>query len=102
MSLEIRVILNLKLGLIWSKLNKIYRRWSFAMMKMICMRMRKLGHGQSIVFYVPEEIETKVRALRTSNGDSGVDELITVLDVLAWSISETWIDIRRLFPIWAT
>lgn len=64
--------------------------------------MRKLGHGQSVVFYVPEEIETKVRALRTANSDSSVDEPITVLDVLAWSISETWIDIRRSFPIWAT
>ncbi|KAK7229455.1 hypothetical protein V2G26_001625 [Clonostachys chloroleuca] len=68
----------------------------------VCMRMRKLGHGQSVVFYVPEEIETKVRALRTANSDSSVDEPITVLDVLAWSISETWIDIRRSFPIWAT
>uniref|UniRef100_A0A0B7JTP1 ubiquitinyl hydrolase 1 n=1 Tax=Bionectria ochroleuca TaxID=29856 RepID=A0A0B7JTP1_BIOOC len=67
-----------------------------------CMRMRKLGHGQSVVFYVPEEIETKVRALRTANSDSTVDDPINVLDVLAWSISETWIDIRRSFPIWAT
>ncbi|VUC25177.1 unnamed protein product [Clonostachys rosea] len=67
-----------------------------------CMRMRKLGQGQSVVFYVPEEIETKIRALRTADSDSTVDEPIAVLDVLAWSISETWTDIRRSFPIWAT
>ncbi|CAH0002510.1 unnamed protein product [Clonostachys byssicola] len=66
-----------------------------------CMRMRKLGQGQSVEFYVPEEIETKVRALRAANNDSVVEEPISVLDVLTWSISETWIDIRRSFPMWA-
>ncbi|CAG9949486.1 unnamed protein product [Clonostachys rosea f. rosea IK726] len=67
-----------------------------------CMRMRKLGHGQSVVFYVPEEIETKIRGLNRTINESLGAEPITVLDVLAWSISETWEDIRRSFPIWAT
>lgn len=28
---------------------------------MACMRMRKLGNGQSVVFCVPPEIEAKIK-----------------------------------------
>jgi hypothetical protein len=62
-----------------------------------CMRMRKLGHGQSVVFCVPEEIQTKIVA-RTSKSDN---EQIEVSDVLLWAISETCVDIRRSMPLWA-
>lgn len=59
--------------------------------------MRKLGHGQSVVFCVPEEIQTKIVA-RTSKSDN---EQIEVSDVLLWAISETCVDIRRSMPLWA-
>ena len=62
------------------------------------MRMRKLGAGQSVVFCVPEEIEMKIRATsKVSQGDQ-----LSVSDVLAWSIHETWKDLRRSIPIWST
>lgn len=62
-----------------------------------CMRLRKLGHGQSITFMVPEEIATKIRELTAKT----VDDLITVYDVVCWSISETWQDLKRSMPLWA-
>ena len=61
------------------------------------MRMRKLSQGQSVVFFVPAEIRQKITALRgTTNGGIGV------ADVLLWSIDETWQELRRLAPLWAT
>ncbi|KAK7942691.1 uncharacterized protein PG986_011804 [Apiospora aurea] len=61
-----------------------------------CMRMRKLGKGQSIIFFVPMEIQQKINALLPRQNTS-----IQVSDVLCWSISETWADTRRSVPLWA-
>ncbi|KAE8351981.1 hypothetical protein BDV28DRAFT_149490 [Aspergillus coremiiformis] len=63
-----------------------------------CMRMRKLGHGQSVIFCIPDEIQHKIR-MPASKGN---DERIEVSDVLVWAISETWDDIKRSIPLWAT
>ena len=60
--------------------------------------MRKLGLGQSVVFLVPQEIETRLRTGRNAVKRGP----ITVQDVLVWSIHETWADIRHSIPIWAT
>jgi hypothetical protein len=62
-----------------------------------CMRLRKLGHGQSITFIVPEEIAIKIRELTAKS----LDDSITVNDVICWSISETWHDLKRSMPLWA-
>lgn len=62
------------------------------------MRMRKLGKGQSVVFCVSEEIKTKIEE-RTSKS---LGFKIEVIDVLTWAISETWTDLRRSMPLWAT
>ncbi|PHH64685.1 hypothetical protein CDD81_4126 [Ophiocordyceps australis] len=62
-----------------------------------CMRMRKLGAGQTLVFCVPEEIETKIRCRRI---DAEFDD-ISVADIIDWAVGETWEDIRRLMPLWA-
>lgn len=59
--------------------------------------MRKLGKGQSLVFYVPEEIKTKILALKGTTNNSTID----VLDVLSWSIFETFAEYRRNMPLWA-
>ncbi|KAH7007900.1 uncharacterized protein B0I36DRAFT_370609 [Microdochium trichocladiopsis] len=62
-----------------------------------CMRMRELGQGQSVTFFVSAEIRRKITTLRgmPKDGDIGVG------DVLAWSISETWHESQRLMPLWA-
>ncbi|KAL7900457.1 hypothetical protein HDV64DRAFT_291009 [Trichoderma sp. TUCIM 5745] len=64
-----------------------------------CMRMRKLGRGQSVVFYIPKDIEQKIQAQK---GIKFSTEEITISDVLCWAISETWHDLRRMVPLWLT
>ncbi|KFA52542.1 hypothetical protein S40293_07627 [Stachybotrys chartarum IBT 40293] len=61
-----------------------------------CMRMRKLAVGQSVVFCVPEEIETKIREMTENNTDTSM----SVPDVLAWAIHGTWTDLQRSMPLW--
>jgi hypothetical protein len=63
-----------------------------------CMRMRKLGKGHSIVFCIPEEIQIKI--LQCTSKSCGTE--IEVSDLLAWAIVETWADMRRNIPLWAT
>lgn len=58
--------------------------------------MRKLGHGQSVLFCGPPEIHQKILELSGKTGGS-----IEVRDVLFWAISETCINARKLLPIWA-
>ncbi|KIW82284.1 hypothetical protein Z517_05311 [Fonsecaea pedrosoi CBS 271.37] len=62
-----------------------------------CMRMRKLGQGQSVVFCVPKEIERQF--LSQKKAPESTD--IGVPDVLCWAITETWADTRRSIPLWA-
>ncbi|KAF1915062.1 hypothetical protein BDU57DRAFT_539445 [Ampelomyces quisqualis] len=62
-----------------------------------CMRMRKLGVGQSVAFIVPEEISTKIRERTSKRSDLPLE----VSDVLCWSITETWQDLKRSMPLWA-
>ncbi|KAI1459754.1 hypothetical protein F4805DRAFT_420134 [Annulohypoxylon moriforme] len=69
-----------------------------------CMRMRMLGQGQSVVFCVPEEIQAKIRAHRSdsqSPTQSPDDKGISILDILTWTIGETWQDIHRSMGLWA-
>ncbi|KPA36751.1 hypothetical protein FLAG1_10461 [Fusarium langsethiae] len=65
-----------------------------------CMRMRRLGEGQSVVFCVPWEIEQKIAQWRTKTGSSSCD--ITVSDIICWSITETCLDLRKAIPLWLT
>ncbi|KAM0708220.1 hypothetical protein Q7P35_004870 [Cladosporium inversicolor] len=62
-----------------------------------CMRMRKLGQGQSVVFCISPEIQAKIQENMkpyTQIYDIGV------ADVLLWSISETHAETRRSMPLW--
>ena len=61
------------------------------------MRMRKLGKIQSVVFCIPEEIQSKIYTV-TGNP---TDVSINVSDVLMWAIWETYADLRRSMPLWA-
>ncbi|KAI0818346.1 hypothetical protein GGR55DRAFT_694556 [Xylaria sp. FL0064] len=62
-----------------------------------CMRMRKLGKDQSVVFCVSAEIRAKIRECSVIP----VDAVIEVRDVLHWGISETFSETRRSMPLWA-
>ncbi|KAJ4252845.1 hypothetical protein NW762_010751 [Fusarium torreyae] len=63
-----------------------------------CMRMRKLGKGQTVEFCIPWEIEQKISQLKGTQ-DIGCRE-ITVSDVLCWVITETCLDLRKAIPLW--
>ncbi|KAK0723613.1 hypothetical protein B0T26DRAFT_811927 [Lasiosphaeria miniovina] len=61
-----------------------------------CMRMRKLGHGQSVTFCVSQEMQKRIRT--TCSVDPS--HSIAVVDVLEWAISETWEEEVRSIPLW--
>ncbi|KAJ8109131.1 hypothetical protein OPT61_g7683 [Boeremia exigua] len=63
-----------------------------------CMRMRKLGKGQSVVFFVPRDIEEEIRLVR--HQENMEPARFTVSDILSWAITETCKDQRRAVPIW--
>ncbi|RYP15918.1 hypothetical protein DL767_010263 [Monosporascus sp. MG133] len=62
-----------------------------------CMRMRKLGKGQSVTFFIPQEIQERIR----NCASLGTNAPLTVTSVLLWSISETWTDTEKSIPLWA-
>jgi hypothetical protein len=59
--------------------------------------VRKLGKGQSVVFYIPEEIKVEILSLTEKHKESNIEKS----DVLRWAVSKTWIDLRRSIPLWA-
>ncbi|EMR61770.1 putative very large low complexity protein [Eutypa lata UCREL1] len=58
------------------------------------------GNGQAVVFCVSGEIQNKIRE-RFPTSESSVDSGIAVSDILAWTITETWLDVKRSMPLWA-
>ncbi|KAK4155980.1 hypothetical protein C8A00DRAFT_41452 [Chaetomidium leptoderma] len=62
-----------------------------------CMRMRKLGNGQSVTFCVSPEMQKRIRHLAKVDG---MNRPITVTDVLVCAIVETWDDTHRGVPLW--
>ncbi|KAL2132090.1 hypothetical protein VTI74DRAFT_4243 [Chaetomium olivicolor] len=63
-----------------------------------CMRMRKLGNGQSVTFCVSPEMQKRIRSLAKVEDPRP----LTVTDILVCSIAETWDDAHRSLPLWAT
>ncbi|KAF8554924.1 hypothetical protein OG21DRAFT_1484286 [Imleria badia] len=63
-----------------------------------CMRMRKLGHGHSVMFFAPLEVDRNIRAM-TAKTDPNTQ--VTPVDILCWAIHETWSDIQQRAPYWA-
>lgn len=98
-----RAAVNLGAGITKDKLVQGESLMSLYLVRLVlmtyiaCMRMRKLGKGQSVVFCIPSEIESKILTL---TGKSDRSE-INVRDVLSWAVSETWIEIERHIPLWA-
>jgi hypothetical protein len=61
------------------------------------MRMRKLGHGQSVMFCAPAEIDSQIRkAARLGSKDT-----VDALDVLRWAMLETCHDLQHHISHWA-
>jgi len=58
--------------------------------------MRKLGHGQSVVFCVPDEIQSQIRMSKSAPGDAALN----TIDVVQWAIRETEADLQRKIPLW--
>ncbi|KAE8139417.1 hypothetical protein BDV38DRAFT_291452 [Aspergillus pseudotamarii] len=61
-----------------------------------CIRTRRLGQGQSVVFCVPDEIHHKISTRASDNGS------VEVPDVLCWAMAETWQDMKGNITLWAT
>ncbi|KAF3009417.1 hypothetical protein E8E15_001169 [Penicillium rubens] len=56
-----------------------------------------VGNGQSVVFFIPNEVKFNILALRRKDGGSPID----VSDVLLQAVAETSSEIRRSIPLWA-
>jgi hypothetical protein len=62
------------------------------------MRMRKLGHGHSVLFCAPLEIQRKLGKLaRVDHSRKDIE----VRDVILWCIDQTCVTYRKLVPVWA-
>ncbi|KAG8719382.1 hypothetical protein FRC09_011187 [Ceratobasidium sp. 395] len=62
-----------------------------------CMRMRKLGHGQSVMFCAPTEIDNQIRKAAHPTSDDRIE----TLDVLRWAMLETCKDLEHHISHWA-
>ncbi|QRV77956.1 kinase-like protein [Ceratobasidium sp. AG-Ba] len=61
-----------------------------------CMRMRKLGFGQSVMFFAPPEIDSQIRKVGGLASWNAVD----ALDVLRWAMIETCKDLEHHTSHW--
>jgi hypothetical protein len=62
------------------------------------MRMRKLGHGHSVIFFAPPEVDQNIRTVARKTDPT---TQVTTVDILCWTIHETWTDIQQRTPYWA-
>ena len=58
--------------------------------------MRKLGHGHSIMFFAPLEVDRRIRSVASK----GPSDVIDTIDILQWAIRETCNDIQQRAPHW--
>ena len=62
------------------------------------MRMRRLGRGHSVMFFAPPEVDQSIRDVARKKD---LNIRVTTVDVLCWTIHETWADIQHWAPYWA-
>ena len=58
--------------------------------------MRKLGHGQSLLFIAPQEVDRKIREA----ADKSSSDVVRSPDILRWVMQETCTDIQHHTPHW--
>lgn len=58
--------------------------------------MRKLGHGHSVMFFAPPEIDRQIQKSKPA----GIEEPIQVLDILRWAMLETCQDLIHHVSHW--
>ncbi|KAL4069248.1 hypothetical protein J3A83DRAFT_4095931 [Scleroderma citrinum] len=62
-----------------------------------CMRMRKLGHGHSVMFFAPLDVDRTIRdAASVVDGDK-----VCTSHILLWAMYETCTEIQNRAPHWA-
>jgi hypothetical protein len=59
--------------------------------------MRKLGHGHSVMFFAPLEVDRRIRSVASKVPLDNIDPS----DILQWAIRETCDDIQQRAPHWA-
>ena len=57
------------------------------------MRLRKLGHGQSLMFVAPPEVHQSIKEV------TGKEDNIDGYDVVAWSLEQSCLSIERSRPL---
>jgi hypothetical protein len=62
------------------------------------MRMRQLGHGQSVIFFAPIESDVQIRAAASPSIPRG--GYVHTLDIVRWVMHETCEDLRHYTPHW--
>lgn len=62
-----------------------------------CMRLRKLGFGQSVMCFAPADVDRSIRA----SANRGPTESIEMVDILHWAMGNTLDNIRHFTPHWA-
>ena len=62
-----------------------------------CMRMRKLGSTQSVILIAPEDICDEILL----HASKDIHHVVEVIDVILWTISQTFAEVRRNIPLWA-
>jgi hypothetical protein len=60
--------------------------------------MRKLGHGHSVMFFASPEVDRNIRGVAAKTDPN---TQVTTVDILCWTIHETWTGIRQRAPYWA-
>ena len=63
-------------------------------MSLACMRLRKLAHGQSLVFFAPPEVHQSIIDVTGRPANE-----LTGYDVVAWSLEQSCLGIERSQPL---
>jgi len=66
------------------------------------MRMRKLGHGQSVMFIAPPEVHAKISRVSANTDTTSAPATFSTTDVIKWVMNETCVHTQRGIPLWAT
>ena len=61
------------------------------------MRMRKLGHAHSVMFFAPPDVDRAIRSAASVSNDNAVH----TSDILLWAMHETCAEIQNRAPYWA-